>query len=166
MEARPAGTANLARTGRTSEGRCGGAIARIEMYMYSAVAARKEQSPSSSSSNKQLIPSAQTPISEPSQVFLAHLTIPRRNPNTITMHSMEIKNWITALVVGILGLLLAAFGVVLAYKQLKRTKRLDDVEVARPESIAPREEAVGIELAEYLRATGDDPVETSDGATN
>lgn len=55
------------------------------------------------------------------------------------------------MVVGILGLLLAAFGVFLAYKQLKRTKRLDDVEVARPESIAPREEAVGIELAEYLR---------------
>ena len=42
MEARPAGTANLARTGRTSEGRCGGAIARIEMYMYSAIDTREE----------------------------------------------------------------------------------------------------------------------------
>ena len=67
------------------------------------------------------------------------------------MHSMEIKNGITALVVGILGLLLAAFGVFLAYKQLGRTKRPNDVETAESGSTVPREAAVGIELTEDPR---------------
>ena len=67
------------------------------------------------------------------------------------MHSMEIKNGITALVVGILGLLLAAFGVFLAYKQLRRTKRPSDVETADSGSTVPREAAVGIELTEDPR---------------
>jgi hypothetical protein len=51
------------------------------------------------------------------------------------MHSIEIKNWITALVVGILGLTLTSLGIVLAYKQLRRTKRPDDVESAGAETI-------------------------------
>ena len=67
------------------------------------------------------------------------------------MHLIEIKNWITALVIGILSLLLAAFGVFLAYKQLRRTKRPNDVETARSRSTVQREAAVGIELTEDPR---------------
>lgn len=38
------------------------------------------------------------------------------------------------MVVGILGLALTTLGIVLAYKQLKRTKRPDDVEAAGAET--------------------------------
>jgi uncharacterized membrane protein len=58
------------------------------------------------------------------------------------MHSMETKNWISALVVGVLGLALATLGVVLAYRQLRRTKRPGDVEAAEPESISVCEAVV------------------------
>jgi septal ring-binding cell division protein DamX len=51
------------------------------------------------------------------------------------MPSIESKNWITALVVGIFGLALATIGIVLAYKQLRRTKRPDDVEAAGAETV-------------------------------
>jgi TctA family transporter len=71
----------------------------------------------------------------------------RCNPNTITMPSIEIKNWITGLVVGILGLALASLGTVLAYKQLKRTKRPDDVENGDAEIIVMRDVAVVTEEA-------------------
>jgi septal ring-binding cell division protein DamX len=64
------------------------------------------------------------------------------------MPSIESKNWITALVVGILGLALATIGIVLAYKQLRQTKRPDDVETAQPESSVSREAAVVIEMTE------------------
>ena len=67
------------------------------------------------------------------------------------MHLIEIKNWITALVIGILSLLLAAFGVFLAYKQLRRTKRLNNIETAKSGSTMPCEAAVGIELTEDPR---------------
>jgi putative Mn2+ efflux pump MntP len=44
------------------------------------------------------------------------------------MQSIESKNWLTALIIGIIGLFLAACGIVIAYKQLKRTKnRADDL---------------------------------------
>jgi hypothetical protein len=42
------------------------------------------------------------------------------------MPSIEIKNWITGLIVGILGLALTTFGIVLAYKQLRRLERYLD----------------------------------------
>jgi TctA family transporter len=80
--------------------------------------------------------------SNPTRVAIAHLTTLHCNPNTITMPSIEIKNWITGLVVGILGLALASLGTVLAYKQLKRTKRPDDVENGAAESIVMRDAAV------------------------
>lgn len=67
------------------------------------------------------------------------------------MPSMEIKNWLTALIVGILGLVLAACGVVVAYKQLRGTKRVDDVEAAHPEDIAMHEGAVLAQGSESLR---------------
>jgi septal ring-binding cell division protein DamX len=51
------------------------------------------------------------------------------------MPSIESKNWTTALVVGILCLALATIGIVLAYKQLRRTKRPDDVETAGAETV-------------------------------
>jgi septal ring-binding cell division protein DamX len=51
------------------------------------------------------------------------------------MPSIESKNWITALVVGLLGLALMTFGIVLAYKQLRRTKRPVDVEATGAETI-------------------------------
>jgi hypothetical protein len=63
------------------------------------------------------------------------------------MPSIEIKNWITGLVVGILGLALASLGTVLAYKQLKRTKRPDDVENGDAEIIVMRDVAVVTEEA-------------------
>lgn len=65
------------------------------------------------------------------------------------MLSIESKNWITALVVGILGLALTAFGIVLAYKQLRRTKRSDDVEAGGAEAIEMA--AVAVEGEEDLR---------------
>jgi hypothetical protein len=64
------------------------------------------------------------------------------------MHSTEFKNWVTALVVGIPGLLLMIFAAVVAYKQLRRTKRLDDAENAAAENIELREIAVVIEGTE------------------
>jgi septal ring-binding cell division protein DamX len=64
------------------------------------------------------------------------------------MLSIESKNWITALVVGILGLALTAFGIVLAYKQLRRTKRPDDVEAGGAEAIEMA--AVAVEGEEDL----------------
>jgi hypothetical protein len=79
-------------------------------------------------SNSRHQPKSQAP--NPTRVPLAHLTTLRCNSNTITMPSIEIKNWITGLIVGILGLALTTFGIVLAYKQLRRTKRPDDVENA------------------------------------
>jgi TctA family transporter len=51
------------------------------------------------------------------------------------MPSIESKNWITALVVSILGLALATIGIVLAYKQLRRTKHPDDVEAAGADTV-------------------------------
>jgi hypothetical protein len=64
------------------------------------------------------------------------------------MHSMEFKNWVTALAVGIPGLLLMTFAAVVAYKQLRRTKRPDDAENAATENIELREIAVVIEGTE------------------
>jgi hypothetical protein len=61
------GTANLARTARTSEGRCGGSIVRIEIYMSSTIAARES---SSKSSSNQHTPSAQISSSRTTQVPL------------------------------------------------------------------------------------------------
>jgi septal ring-binding cell division protein DamX len=64
------------------------------------------------------------------------------------MSSTESKNWVTALVVGILGLAVATIGIVLAYKQLRRTKRPDDVETARPKGNVLHDATVSIELTE------------------
>lgn len=97
---------------------------------------------------------AQAPISNPNSTSLAHSsqsTILYSNPNTVTMYSPETKNWITALIVGILGLILAICGTIIALKQLRRTKRLDDVEAAQPDTIALREITAGIELTENAR---------------
>jgi hypothetical protein len=41
--------------------------------------------------------------------------------------SPETKNWITGIILGVLAIILAASGVVIAYKQLRRTKRPDDL---------------------------------------
>jgi hypothetical protein len=65
------------------------------------------------------------------------------------MPSIEIKNWITGLIVGILGLALTTFGIVLAYKQLRRTKRPDDVENAAAATIEMA--AAAVEGTENLR---------------
>jgi len=67
------------------------------------------------------------------------------------MHSIEMKNWVTALVAGILGLVLATCGTIIAFNQLKRTKRPDDVEAAQPEAAESRQTTAGIELTENPR---------------
>jgi hypothetical protein len=98
MEARPTGTANVA---RTSEGRCGGAIARTEIYMSLPLPLKQNEShphrlPTNSPYHQLRIPSP-----ESIQVSLAYLTALHCHSDTITMHSTEFKNWVTALVVGI-----------------------------------------------------------------
>jgi hypothetical protein len=98
-----------------------------------------------------LTPSAHISNSIPTQDSFALLPILRCHPNTIAMPSIESKNWITALVVGILGLALTTFGVILAYKQLRQTKRSVDVENSAAKGIVRQEVAMVVERAESLR---------------
>ena len=68
------------------------------------------------------------------------------------MQSIETKNWLTALIVGIIGLFLAACGGIIAYKQLKRTKkRADDIEASEAENIVLRGAAVPAHEIENAR---------------
>jgi hypothetical protein len=145
MEARPTGTANVA---RTSEGRCGGAIARTEIYMSLPLPLKQNESHPHRLSTNSPYHQLRIPSPESIQVSLAYLTALHCHSDTITMHSTEFKNWVTALVVGIPGLLLMIFAAVVAYKQLRRTKRLDDAENAAAENIELREIAVVIEGTE------------------
>lgn len=138
MEVRPTGTANVARPVRTSEGRCGGAIARIDIYMSLPLLLKQNNShhhhlPAGSPYHQLEHPKRQI---HPSHSRSSHDPALRlRVSDTTTMQSTEIKNWVTALVVGVLGLALATCGTIIAFKQLRRTKRPDDIEAAETESV-------------------------------
>lgn len=48
------------------------------------------------------------------------------------------KSWVSTLVVSIVATMIAACGVFIAYKQLRRTRRPADIEAANTAELAPR----------------------------